>query len=252
MAWELSKGSGGLTVKLAPGYRREQEYVIDVLLGEFLGLDYQVDGSPNPSPVVTISGAGRSLRLPQQLFRGDDSEGLAGRYSPPRCRTADAGLPPAGFGGRPLVLLYGLPDQDGTWLKTAGDMLTLHADVLGSSFFVLTRLEEIGAAERDIYGIFPPRATLAGKKGFLTRPVVDEYTSLLWCAMQRLWPRLRSRSRHFAVRVSHDVDRPRAFDHRSLRDRLWVVRYHARKGTLPALAGSRTLNALAAVVRLPP
>ena len=66
-----------------------------------------------------------------------------------------------------------------------------------------------------------------------------------------LWPRMRSRSRHFAVRVSHDVDRPRAFDHRSLRDRLWVVRDHARKGTLPPLAGSRTLNTLAAVVRLP-
>ena len=107
------------------------------------------------------------------------------------------------------------------------------------------------AAERDIHGRFPPRDTLAWKKGFLTRPVVDEYTSLLWCAMQRLWPRMRSRSRHFSVRVSHDVDRPRAFDHRSLRDRLWVARDHARKGTVPRLAGSRTLNTLAAVVRLP-
>jgi peptidoglycan/xylan/chitin deacetylase (PgdA/CDA1 family) len=155
------------------------------------------------------------------------------------------------FGGPELVVLYGGPDHGGAWMSIAGDTLTLHADVLGSSFFAMTRLEEVGAGQRDAYGRFPQEATVAWREGFVTRAVVDEYTNLLWWAMLRQWPRMRRRVRDFAVRVSHDVDRPMAYDHKALRDRLWSVRHHAGEGTLPQLAGSHGLNALAAALRLP-
>jgi hypothetical protein len=42
----------------------------------------------------------------------------------------------------------------------------------------------------------------------LQRPIVDEYTELLWSALHALWPGLVRKGREFEMAVSHDVDRP--------------------------------------------
>jgi peptidoglycan/xylan/chitin deacetylase (PgdA/CDA1 family) len=45
-------------------------------------------------------------------------------------------------------------------------------------------------------------------EGILDRPLVNEYTEVLWAALSRLWPALQRRERQFRLLVSHDVDWP--------------------------------------------
>ena len=163
---------------------------------------------------------------------------------------AKAGLP-ASFGGPSVPILYGEPGPAGGWITREEEEITVHADVLGSSFFLLTRLEEVVSDTRESSGLFPARESLAWSHGFLTRPVVDEYVEILWDCLETLWPGLSRRPTGFSVWVSHDVDRPRAFDYPGIRDRLFILREHARIGTLPRLHGSRSLNAVAVLLGLP-
>ena len=54
----------------------------------------------------------------------------------------------------------------------------------------------------------PASATLAVRAGFAQRPLVDEYTEVLWWTFARLWPNLERAPRSFVVRPTHDVDWP--------------------------------------------
>jgi peptidoglycan/xylan/chitin deacetylase (PgdA/CDA1 family) len=243
-----------LMINLAQGFRAEQEYIVDVLLTEFLGLRIAFDPEPAPGSVVTIAHEGRELRLPQTLFEGEDQVSLADGRRQPTCSPLSVsreGFPIEPFDDDELPILFGAPDQNGRWIQQEGDTITLYADILGSSFFALTRLEEVGATTVDQHGRLPYEETVAHSRGFLDRPIVDEYTEVLWLCLRRLWPKLRRTPRAFAVEVSHDVDRPMAYDHASVRDRIWAVREDARSRVLPSLLGSRAVNGIAAVARLP-
>jgi len=241
-----------LEIAPASSFVPEQEYIVDVLLRDFLGLDIHVMPRAQ-SDTLVISLDGKSVCLPQTLLAGDEREALAQRR-PASIRELDvrrSELPSNAFGGASVPILYGDPDSGGRWITRTSDDVTIHADVLGSSFFLLTRLEEVGSQARDEYGLFPAAASLAALHGFLGRPLVDEYVRILWCVLQSQWPELRRSPRSFRTRVSHDVDRPFAYDHAGLRDRVWTVRNHARTHVLPGLGGSRILNAVAASLGLP-
>ena len=53
-------------------------------------------------------------------------------------------------------------------------------DIIASSFFMLTRYEEVVKNEKDQFGRFPASASVACKEGFLDRPIVNEYAEMLW------------------------------------------------------------------------
>jgi hypothetical protein len=76
---------------------------------------------------------------------------------------------------------------------------------------MLTRYEEVVVPTRDAYGRFPASASIAGREGFLGRPIVDEYVELLWAALLRLWPRLERTPISMRLSLTHDVDDPLAF-----------------------------------------
>lgn len=99
--------------------------------------------------------------------------------------------------------------------EAEGAILRCGLDLFGSSFFMLTRYEEMVIPDRDSHGRFPVRASLAYREDFLDFPVVNAYAELLWSLLLRLWPRLDGLRRRRQVRkvVSHDVDHP-FFAHR--------------------------------------
>ena len=242
-----------LRVTLAKGPIAEQTYVLDVLLREFLGLTYEV-GSPASGNEVVIEFAGRRARLPQSLLSGCDDLALARGYLAPSVVTMKAcevNLPMSLFGAPTVPILYGTANEHGKWITKTPDEWVVHADLLGSSFFFLTRLEEAESGQEDEFGLFPASASLAFVHGFLNRPIVDEYMEILWGVLHALWPGLKRRQSVFGINVSHDVDRPFAYDHSRFRDRVWAVRSHAKAGTLPPLLGSRRLNGAAASLGLP-
>lgn len=150
--------------------------------------------------------------------------------SSPICTTGTAGnglfsLPLSEVGGIPL--LFGTPET-----KWYNGTLVVHADIIASSFYLLSRYEEIEKRTvRDKHGRFPGKESLPFRAGFIHRPVVDEYGKLLrgWLRetgmeIEEPLPGIRK------IWLTHDVDNP--FHCRSVRN---VIR-ETLKGHSPGKA----------------
>ena len=190
-----------LVVEAPAPYEPERRYILDVVLRDRLGLDWRLEVSQRSDVRLSLEGGdGRCVVMPDVLF------GV-----PP-----DQWLGPASLPRRPLARREGLPvlfgsDSPGDRLTHAdGDTIALEVDVLGSCFFMLSRLEEHVVATRDSYGRFPASASLAHGDGFLRVPIVDRYVDVLWAALARLWPQLERPVRSYRVMLTHDVDDPLA------------------------------------------
>ena len=89
-------------------------------------------------------------------------------------------------------------------------------DILGLTYWMLSRHEEVGRTDLDEHGRFPATSSHAYKHGYLERPVVDEWLHLLGQVIQRTWPGIELRQHSFSMKVSHDVDEPSRYGFRIL------------------------------------
>lgn len=85
---------------------------------------------------------------------------------------------------------------------------TIHYDLLGLTYWMLNRVEEIGRTDLDNHGRFPAIHSHAYKHGYLERPVVDEWLHVLGQVIQKQWPQVGLKQHEFSMKVSHDVDSP--------------------------------------------
>ncbi len=70
-----------------------------------------------------------------------------------------------------IPLLFGKPT-----VEIIGETTVLYADIIASSFFLISRYEEsVNRTDRDEHGRIPGKKSLPFRAGFLTRPIVDEY-----------------------------------------------------------------------------
>ncbi len=198
-----------LVVECGPEHSSERRYVIDVLFGTFLGLDYRITESERGDVLIRLVGDDRRmLVISDVLFSA--AESLLDPSVLPGSPLAWCGrteFPGATVLGD-LPVLYGGPTSKGSFVAVDPERVELGLDVLGGSFVMLTRLEEAGDGARDHHARFPATASLAQRNGFLDRPVVNEYAEVLWWALTRLWPRLERRTRQFRLLPTHDVDWP--------------------------------------------
>ena len=178
-----------LVVEAPAAYEPERRYVLDVVLGDWLGLDWRLEVTERSDVRITADGD-EFVVLPEVLFATPSDAWLTRACLPRRPLARVAGVP----------VIYGAPAQGG---QPA-------VDVLGSCFFMLTRLEERVVDTRDDRGRFPAVASVAHGEGFLEVPIVDVYVDLLWEALSRRWPRLERRRRAYRVALTHDVDDPLA------------------------------------------
>lgn len=102
-------------------------------------------------------------------------------------------------------LLFGSPKEE--WV---GDTWVIHADIVASTYFLITRYEEmISRNLRDEHGRFPGKESLPYRAGFLHRPIVDEYRRLLrrWLRQSRVHvPDVEKGIQQ--IYLTHDVDAP--------------------------------------------
>lgn len=94
---------------------------------------------------------------------------------------------------------------------------TVHYDILGLTYWMLTRLEEIGRTDLDNHQRFPATSSHAYQHDYLERPVVDEWLNILGQVMNRVWPGVELRQHQFSMKVSHDVDGPARYAFRNLK-----------------------------------
>lgn len=116
-------------------------------------------------------------------------------------------LPLAEWHGLPL--LFGEPREE--YQETPyGSRLVIYADLVASSYFLLSRYEEMyHRRRRDEHGRFPGRESLAYRAGFLDRPLVDEYAAELRRLMSEIGLAAQPMVGGFSsVLLTHDLDQP--------------------------------------------
>jgi len=74
-----------------------------------------------------------------------------------------------------VPLIFGEPN-----VEKIGDTIVLHADLIASTYFLITRYEEMVQRNvRDAHGRFPGKESLPYKAGFIDSPIVEEYGKIL-------------------------------------------------------------------------
>jgi len=201
-----------LKVEFPSGYDDEQSYLAQCLLGDFLGLEYEVDQTAAQQWVRIHDGVGHELLIAADLFTRPPSTWLTAASLPPEpLAWWDTSDIPTKLGDKRLPVLYGKPGF--TRNETA---IHLDSDIFGTCFFFLARLEEVVEQKRDAHDRFTAADSLSSRYGLIMRPIVDEYIEVLWACLRALWPRLRRRRRTFRQNLTHDVDQLRYFLPRAL------------------------------------
>ncbi len=202
-----------LIITIPDTYPAERDYILSVILKEFLGLDYIIRRAGNADVCISDKEQKRCLVIPDGLFAIPKEKWLTKESLPKQ--PLEIWDPQAmGFGNStvltPVPIIYGARKRsvDEANCSQADEDFYLLIDIFGSAFFMLTRYEEIVKQDRDEHDRFPAWASLAFQESFLERPIIDEYVEILWLAMKSVWPRLKRNQRQSRTLVSCDVDQP--------------------------------------------
>jgi hypothetical protein len=102
-----------------------------------------------------------------------------------------------------VPILYGEPT-----VETIHDTIVINADLVASTYFLISRYEEIVRRDcRDEHGRFPGRESLPYRAGFIDSPIIEEYGKILRQLLTKAGievaePPLKIRK----VYLTHDVD----------------------------------------------
>lgn len=149
---------------------------------------------------MSVPGSDRRVRIRSDfdLFARGGSDLSCGAWSPDAEKWR---------GSMPSPLpAPGWQDRHGPLIESDALGYTIHYDLLGLTYWMLSRREEVGRTDLDSHGRFPATSSHAYKHGYLKRPIVDEWLAILAQVADRLWPNLERVSSNFSMRVSHDVD----------------------------------------------
>ncbi len=196
-----------LTICAPDSYHAEREYIFHVVFSCFLGIDYTVNYESNLNAVV-IRGEKSSISITDGLFSVEKTEWLSDKCLPVLPLKKGFLCEEIDFNINSIPVLYGHVLDSGKYLEVKDGDVSLGIDIFGSSFFMLTRLEEYIVNDRDVQDRFPVEASIAYKAGFLERPIVNEYVEILWCLLKKIEPSLVRKNQKYKVLPTHDIDKP--------------------------------------------
>lgn len=102
-------------------------------------------------------------------------------------------------------------------------------DILGLTYWMLTRQEEVGRTDLDNHRRFPAVNSHAYRHDYLERPIVDEWLHVLGQVMARTWPGIVLTQHQFSMKVSHDVDSPSLYAFKPWKTIVRMMAGHALK-----------------------
>jgi hypothetical protein len=201
-----------ISIKIPSSYEAERRYILSVLLEDFLGLPTVVDVQDQNQTILRLSN-GATLVLKDDLFATPQRQWLKREALPtkPLARWNLASTPLKGrvrVVNDMLPVLYGESPEAPHFLDWGKRRIKVGLDILGSTFFMLSRYEEAIVAAQDKHERFPAKASIAMTEGLIDRPLVNEYVEVLWTCLKQLCPSLSRRYRTFRVQPTHDVDVP--------------------------------------------
>lgn len=119
-------------------------------------------------------------------------------------------MTPASIPQLPLKEINGVPLLFGDeQVIREGQQLIVSADIIASTFFLITRYEEcLNKTNRDRYGRLAGTESFPCRAGFLMRPVADEYGKLLRAWLREVGIHVEEPPAEYEhIYLTHDVDR---------------------------------------------
>ncbi|AOV08784.1 polysaccharide deacetylase family protein [Sporosarcina ureilytica] len=186
-----------MIIKIPQNNIPERTYIIDILIGEFLGLSYSIEVSEATNYHLIFN---EKEVVVEDNFFNHYQENLAYLNSeaiPVSVTFAENQFTseldvPVLFGNEKIIV------ED--------NHIICGNDIFAASFFMLTRWEEYVNPARDIHNRFSAKDSLAYKFDFLDRPIVNEYVEMLWGMLAYLGYREQRKERKYEFVLTHDVD----------------------------------------------
>lgn len=212
-----------INIQIPPTHTQERRYILSVIFGEFLGIEYQIQ-LDNRSDVRITKGDAKELLINDGFFSVPEDEWLQQSSLPIQpLKVWDLSSTPLNANTicKQIPVIYGNDSHTPDFFQLSENQIRLELDIFGSSFFMLTRYEEMIKPDRDKHGRFPAVSSLAYQEGFLGRPIINEYLEILWDCLNRLWPNLERKKKEFKIVPSHDVDKSYEYAFKSPK---WILR----------------------------
>jgi len=202
-----------MNIMIPEGFAPERQYILSVILGEFLGVEYQIIQRAECLDelvwVLEIPDQEGRIVLPDAFFSLEHEKWFTLSslpVQPLKQWRVQSDLPDANVLEPNIPVIYGQDPQQPGFFRFSKEEIRLGLDVFGSAFFMLTRYEEMVKQDRDEHDRFPTKASLSYQEGFVERPIVNEYVEILWACLKKLWPELMREKRNYRLCLSHDVD----------------------------------------------
>lgn len=174
-------------------------YTFGCLITEFWGVEIEMINSESHADFV-IQHEEKTLTISNVFFRSESKADLFTKANIPDSVDDET----IEFDGKefPILSIYGKSSLS----VVDQNQIRLDSDIIGSTFFMLSRWEEAVSTYRDNHDRFDYQASLSVKMGFYQRPVVNEYVELLWELCRFLNPKLKRVSRTYTCTLTSDID----------------------------------------------
>jgi len=198
-----------LIVKIPNACVNEQEYIISIMMDEFLGLEYRIEHHKNEYIEISnehLETQIKTITFDASFFLHASKEWLKEKTLPKQPIKA-WDIVKDGINLVPRI--NNIPVLFGNHgFRKNSSSIHVNFDIFGSCFFMISRYEEAVIMERDIHNRFPASLSIAYKENFLDRPVVNECVELLFWFLKLIAPNLKRMDKHFTKFISCDVDHP--------------------------------------------
>ncbi len=190
-----------IQIQIPKKFCSEIQYTFEILLGEFLGIPHTFNISDIGHNFLLRMESGKNLTIFNSFFCN---------YTEPHGYMTPQALPsiPINWTDSTLELAQ-LPVLFGNPIVQINDLeINLEADIIASSYFMLSRWEEIIDDHRDQHDRSTASQSIAFKFNFLHRPIVNEYADLLWLLLLKAGYVGKRKKHEYQYVVTHDMDQP--------------------------------------------
>jgi len=187
-----------LIIKIPNNFIPERTYIINVLVSYFLGIKYQMVFDKTISDYHFILENGAELIIKDSFFSKIKGSNYLNIENLPQAPI---------FSENPFsseedsIILYG--DE---FLSHSRNKIICGNDIFAASFFMLTRWEEFVIKDKDQFGRFPEEKSYVMIHNLNLRPIVNEYTEMLWRIFQYLGCKQKRKFRAYKLKITHDID----------------------------------------------
>lgn len=182
----------------------ETEYIIKIILSDFLGLEYTIILHDESFIKIKSNKSKKPLILETSFFENCKDHYL--------CKESLPELPlkfwhPPSIMNNIKLTSNEVPIIFGNNKVEINDnQIRIGLDIFGSSFFMLTRYEEVVINAFDSHGRFDIKQSTAVKENFYDRPIVNEYVEILWEFLKLTNHNLHRKNQKFSKTISCDID----------------------------------------------